>query len=161
MYNIIKSIIEERDTSIPYKDYTSCGSTTRYIMKKLFPKQMFYSNCFSIDDADNEFDSFALCMKHCINEQHICSLVISTDIDNDHAFIIFKDENKYFRVESYVNKYYARIVEFDDYETQLKELLLHEECTNKWNTLFDVNEYNLGSIQEVSIKNMLYNIEQT
>ena len=158
MYNIIKSIIEERDMSIPYKDYTSCGSTTRYIMKKLYPKQMFYSNCFSIDGVDNQFDSFALCMKYCIHNQHICSIVISTDIDNDHAFIIFKDENKYFRVESYVNKYYVRIVEFDDCETKLRELLLTEDTTDKWNLLFDVNEYNLGSIQEVSIKNMLYKI---
>ena len=66
----------------------------------------------------------------------------------DHSFVLFKYNNKIWRIESYITQYTPRMITWDSYEVDMVNLIDHP--LTEWKRIFDVecdSDYDLKNIE--------------
>lgn len=136
---------------------TSCSKTSNIItdLWSKGKKSDIIQWSSNLDENDEEYlDPNIICefIEDCIEKKGFCMISINLETEEmilsnlEHVFTIVKLENKAYKIESYLDRYNPRIVEFSNFYDEMMKLLLSFKSNNKiftdeWNKLFSVNEF--------------------
>jgi hypothetical protein len=96
------------------------------------------------DNTHNNIEKILYKINKLINTYFCIGITLATrdkKIGLNHAFVIFKFNNKFYRYDSYAYKRYPKICEWN-YKKNLKELLINDKQRDRkiiWDRIFDVS----------------------
>lgn len=147
---------------------TSCSKTSNIIadLWSAGRKTDILGWSSNLDKDDEEYLDPVLVsnfIRNLMREEGFCKISIKLETEEmiesnlEHVFTLVKIDNEVYRLESYLDCYYPRMIEFSNFYEEITELLLsknlnNKNFTDKWNKLFGVKEY----VPDESVYNVLF-----